>query len=63
MKKALICLVFIVVMAMSSGCKTIDFILEGALADVEGWDFTACVSNLGVCFEFAEDNYDKFSEG
>ncbi len=62
MKKALIGLVFIIVILMSTGCKTTDFILEGIFSDIQGWDFTACVSGPAVCLEFIQDNSDKFFE-
>jgi len=62
MKKTLIGLVFVIVMCMSSGCKATDWILEGVLSDVEGWDLSACASKLSVCIELFTDNQDKFIE-
>jgi len=44
---------------MCSGCN----LLEGAASDVQGWDISACVDGLGVCWELFFDNADKFEDG
>lgn len=39
-----------------SGCN----LLKGLVSDIDGWNFSACVSGPSVCWELFTDNADKF---
>lgn len=46
-------------MLLCSGCD----ILENAVSNIRGWDVSACVSGISVCWELFWDNSEKFEDG
>lgn len=46
-------------LVLCSGCN----LLEGVASNVAGWDVSACVSGIGVCWELFWDNSEKFEGG
>lgn len=61
MKRYFIYVMIFAAMVCFSGCGVAEF----ALSDVNGWDYSACVSsfnNFGVCNEFFWDNFDIIQE-
>ena len=50
---------FLAVCLLCSGCN----LVEGAASDVGGWDVSACVSGMDVCWELFTDNSNKFEGG
>ncbi len=59
MSKILCTIVLAVCLFGCSGCK----LLEKAVSDVGGWDVSACVGDMDVCWELFRDNSDKFEDG
>lgn len=59
MYKILLTLFFIICSLGCSGCR----LLESAVSNVGGWDISACIGGLDICWELFLDNSDKFEDG
>lgn len=46
---------------LCSGCHL--NLLENIASDIRGWDVSACVSGISVCWELFWDNSEKFEGG
>jgi hypothetical protein len=59
MRKILCTLLLAVGLFLCSGCK----LLENMVSDVQGWNMSACVNGIDVCWQLFWDNSEKFEDG